>query len=161
MADVVRSRDTTRLVTWASDKLVADVCLSIADVVSFNNYPGWYGGSPASISGLWKSLGNFVATLYPSKPLTISECGAGGILGWRNGTGSQVRYSEEFQAEIVSYDAGNITQNHDIACLSLWQFQDIKTPKNGRPGGAEPERHAIAGAPAETSSAAGHTDIQG
>lgn len=33
----------TRLVTWASDKKVKDVCLEYTDVISFNSYPAWSG----------------------------------------------------------------------------------------------------------------------
>lgn len=43
-ANAIRSRTYTppsRLVTWASDKKEKDVCLDIADVVSFNSYPAW------------------------------------------------------------------------------------------------------------------------
>lgn len=43
-ANAIRSRTfspPSRLVTWASDKKVQDVCLGIADVISFNSYPAW------------------------------------------------------------------------------------------------------------------------
>lgn len=43
MADTFKGRDSTRLVTWASNRQEKDLCLENADVISFNDYPGWYG----------------------------------------------------------------------------------------------------------------------
>ena len=37
------------MVTWASNKKELDVCLHYADVVSFNDYPGWY-HEPGNVS---------------------------------------------------------------------------------------------------------------
>jgi hypothetical protein len=31
----------TRYVTWASNQRTNDVCFDVADVLSFNSYPGW------------------------------------------------------------------------------------------------------------------------
>lgn len=50
MAEAIRARDTSRLVTWASNKIEKDVNYQLADVVSFNSYPGWYGGGPADVN---------------------------------------------------------------------------------------------------------------
>jgi len=50
MAGAIRERDTSRLVTWASNRIENDINLNLTDVVSFNNYPGWYSGTPADVN---------------------------------------------------------------------------------------------------------------
>jgi beta-glucuronidase len=41
----VRELDASRLITFASMHGEKDVCLDLVDVISFNTYPGWYGGT--------------------------------------------------------------------------------------------------------------------
>ena len=69
-----------RLSTWASDKTASDVCLHFADVVSFNNYPGWYGapGDVSNVNSTWKRLSDWVMVNHATKPFTVSETGGGG-----------------------------------------------------------------------------------
>merc|ERR1712211_117467 len=49
MANAFRSRDPSRLVTWSSNRHERDRCLKHADVISFNDYPGWYGGDYTTV----------------------------------------------------------------------------------------------------------------
>merc|ERR1719247_3695180 len=42
LAGYVRALDPTRLVTWASSVTLRDRTLAYADVISFNDYSGWY-----------------------------------------------------------------------------------------------------------------------
>jgi beta-glucuronidase len=116
MASALRSRDSTRLITWASNRVNAsigwsrglpDVNLHLGDLVSFNWYPGWYechvpgcnasmGCSPPDPAGpsclpptpqhWWEDKAQWAATAWPRKPFVISETGAGGVSGWHNGT---------------------------------------------------------------------------
>eukprot|EP00899_Mesostigma_viride_P018527 jgi/Mesvir1/26676/Mv20458-RA.3 len=80
----------SRLVTWASNAARDDQCLPIADVISFNSYPGWYFGLNTSLhwpAKFWKEqLVFWVRQHYPHKPFLISETGAGAVYEWRNAT---------------------------------------------------------------------------
>eukprot|EP00666_Eupelagonemidae_sp_cell4sb_P017157 gene17157-4549_t len=77
-----RGREGTaaRLVTWADNKRTKSLCLDHADVLSFNQYPGWYQskGQLDAPRRLWSQYAAEVRSRYPLKPFTISETGAGG-----------------------------------------------------------------------------------
>jgi beta-glucuronidase len=127
----------TRLVTWASDKSFADVCLPFADVYSANNYPCWYlleqGTASSDIhcsdpksqtADDWQKIANWSKTNYPDKPFGISETGAGGVYEWQNS--SDVRWSQLYQREIVAADATFAVTSPDVSHFTIWQFNDIK-----------------------------------
>lgn len=62
-ASAIRVRDKSRYVTWASNRKETDVCIGpIADIVSFNDYPGWYGsfGNISNCYYSWQSYAEFV-----------------------------------------------------------------------------------------------------
>lgn len=91
--------DRSRLVTWASNRKSRDLALEHADVVSFNSYPGWYGGGAETVVASWEADAEWVASHWPDKPFIISETGAGGI--YRNRSSnltSPSRWSEDYQA---------------------------------------------------------------
>jgi beta-glucuronidase len=137
MAKTIRDRDPSRLVTWASNRRELDINLHLADVVSFNNYPGWYEGNASSIVPSWQSDAAWVLQKWPTKPFLISEAGAGGIVGWLNGT--DVRWSEQYEQLVDTLTATVAVNDTAIAGLTIWQFCDIKVdqPVNStsRPGG--------------------------
>merc|ERR1712166_1516487 len=137
MANAFRSRDSTRLITWADNRGVSSKCYEYADVISNNYYPGWYNGPPSGISQIWSDRAAWVAEKYPNKPFIISETGAGGIVG--NHSTNSTRWSLELQSNIDGLDASVAMTNGNITGLALWQFSDIKVDQSnsstGRPGG--------------------------
>ena len=137
MAHAFRSRDSSRLVTWASNRKSGDLCLKEADVISFNAYPGWYGGNASTVNSSWLWDANWTASNWPQKPFIISETGAGGIAG--NRSASLARWSEEYQRLVDGYDVATAMDSAQVAGIALWQFSDIKVdePSNStrRPGG--------------------------
>jgi beta-glucuronidase len=126
-----RSLQVNGLVTWASDKTESDVCLDAADVISFNSYPGWYGGSYDLQQDLQSAVptiigeATWVQQHQPGKPFIKSEIGAGGIPGWRD----QLRgfWSEEYQAALDGAITNTIATDDRFAGISLWQFCDVRT----------------------------------
>ena len=118
-----------RLVTWASDKQENDVCLPIADVVAFNDYPGWYDSRPLEAAGAyWDGMAAWAAAAFPAKPFVISETGGGGVYEWsraRNGSATP-KWSQAYQAALVANDAAAALPNPNISGISIWQFNDIK-----------------------------------
>jgi len=128
-AEAIRNRvghPPTRLVTWASDKKTSDVCLGVADVISFNSYPAWYDhpGDLSEIEVFWNSQVNWVHMHYPGKPFLISETGAGGIFEWDNATDPY--WSQRYQAEVVQRNAQFAVSTSLVSGITIWQFSDIK-----------------------------------
>lgn len=132
-AKVIKERDPTRLVTWASNMIDRDVCLHAADVVSFNAYPGWYGPRNLNPVDWWNKRANQVREgQYPGskgKPLLISETGAAGIYEWSNNK-TAARWTLAYQSKIISADVDVAIQNANISGITLWHFMDFKTFDN-------------------------------
>ena len=125
-ADFVHQEDATRLVTAAllvrgdsHTKYIDDPLGKALDVIGFNEYVGWYEGTPATADTMeWK--------VAYDKPLIVSEFGGEGIAGM-HGAADQ-RWTEEFQAEIYRH---NIPMLHKIPQLrgsSAWILMDFKSP---------------------------------
>jgi beta-galactosidase len=73
LARVAREEDPTRLSTYASDHAIDDPKNWHTDVVAFNRYFGWYGGS----SGEFAANLDEAHALHPGVPIGVSEFGAG------------------------------------------------------------------------------------
>ena len=78
---------THRMVTWASSSKEKDLCFGSADVLAFNEYPGWYTESFETVNQTWAGYAAWAADHYPSKPFLVSETGGGALWEWRNGSG--------------------------------------------------------------------------
>ncbi len=121
---------TQRLATWASNQGPNDVCLAAADVVSFNNYPGWY-NAPGDISDAataWGKSSAWAAANFPAKPFTVSETGGGGVYEWRNDTlpAPGQFWSQKYQAALVTADAAFLVGNANVSGVALWLLHDFK-----------------------------------
>ncbi len=90
-----------RIVTYATDKPMEDICLEFCDIICLNQYYGWYYGD----NDAWpefldefrihrKELG------FEHKPVVMSEFGCAAIYG--DHTFTNVRWTEEYQAEMLS-----------------------------------------------------------
>ena len=127
LARAIREEDDSRLVTFASMQLEKDLCLDLVDVISFNTYPAWYGQSesqffaPEEVTRRLDELAKF-ASAY-GKPLLISEIGAAALPGDHSG----LRWSEEFQSELLCHTVDYIRGNPAYSGVALWQFCDGKT----------------------------------
>ncbi|KAL1520238.1 hypothetical protein AB1Y20_023708 [Prymnesium parvum] len=114
-----------RLVTWASSAKEKDVCLGAADVLSFNDYPGWYTASIGQVRATWAAHAAWAKAHFASKPFLISETGGGGIFEWRNA--SAPKWSQEYQEALVRADVqAALGLWPQVAGISIWQFSDIK-----------------------------------
>merc|ERR1712096_144273 len=142
MSSRLRSRDGSRLVTWASNRQDKDLNFKFADIIAFNAYPGWYYSPPSAINAAWSAFFQWAAQHAPSKPMMISETGAGGIAGWRNGTcslpGTDCKgcakpgfpivnhcWSEEFQELVVGEAIRTCLGSHLCAGITIWQLFDM------------------------------------
>ena len=73
LAAEVHEEDSTRLSVYASHHSPNDPRNFLTDIIAFNKYYGWYGGT---YSGLGEFLDKFHAS-HPTIPVGISEYGAG------------------------------------------------------------------------------------
>jgi beta-glucuronidase len=123
---LLKDQGGPRLVTYATDKPLTDVCLNYCDVISINQYIGWYGGSMDE----WPAfLDKFRARRselgLDNVPVIMSEFGGAAIYGHH--TFDNVHWTEEYQAELLSYTLELFSRDPMIVGTYVWQFTDIRT----------------------------------
>lgn len=93
--DLVHEMDKTRPTTVACISMcdMAEEYVHISDVVSYNHYFGWYGGSLDEYGSWFDKFHE----KYPNKPIGCSEYGCE-ALNWHNSKPESGDYSEEYQA---------------------------------------------------------------
>ena len=142
LVKTLHKADPSRPVTFGSNRTTRDICLDLVDIISFNTYPCWYGGTEEQYfdkEGLYRSLQTLVdfasAPEYKNKPFFISEIGAEAIPGNHSG----MRWSEEYQAGLLSEAMRFVLESKRCTGIFLWQFCDIRTYVScncqSRPGG--------------------------
>ncbi len=130
LAEKVHQLDPTRLVTAAlethysdTDKnhiIVEDPLSRYLDVVSCNEYIGWYDGTPAKIDRIsWE-------TAY-EKPFVISEFGADALAG-RHGDAGTV-WTEEFQADVYRRQIAMFKRIPFLSGTIAWVLMDFRSPR--------------------------------
>lgn len=127
------------------------MCLDIADVISFNDYPAWCVCQDKTTSqvlgmmnpetcrdqsklGKRKPIG-FKHIIQPRSVQevtgwavdvvqiwTISETGAGGVYEWQNQTDPY--WSQNFQGEVVQQDIEFALESDRVSGITIWQAQD-------------------------------------
>ena len=133
--NTVREMDKSRLITFGSMHGEKDVCLDLVDVISFNTYPGWYGGTntffeKALVADKLAELCAFVKNdpALAGKPLLISEIGAASFIGDH----SRKRWSEEYHAQLVQCAVEYTLESRDFCGILLWQFCNSPVDDNLR-----------------------------
>lgn len=129
-----RKIDPTRLVSAALEvnynslenlRSIDDPLGEFVDVVAFNQYLGWYGGTPESCrTARW-------ATKY-KKPLFISETGAEALGGFH--ADSTTLWSEEFQEWFYKEQVAMLKRMPDnFSGISPWILADFRSPRRNNP----------------------------
>jgi len=126
-----KSMDTTRLISAALEKhykeginVVDDEIGQYMDIVAFNQYTGWYGGSLEDApNAKWKIKYN--------KPVVISEFGGGALQGL-HGTIKE-RWTEEYQEYLYQQNLKMIEKIPNIRGTSPWILNDFRSPKRVLP----------------------------
>ena len=93
--DLVKEMDKTRLTTMACVSMcpMDAEYIKIPDVVSYNHYFGWYGGT-TEMNGPWFDKFH---EMHPTIPIGVSEYGCE-ALNWHTSNPTQGDYTEEYQA---------------------------------------------------------------
>ena len=135
LAQTIREEDNSRLVTFASCRIFKDLCLDSLDVLSFNTYPGWYGIQDAQqfpkeeVLAELRRIAEFASQeRYRNKGLILSEIGAAALIGDHSG----LRWSEEYQAELLESVLEEIWTEERWSGVAFWHFSDTKTYSDGR-----------------------------
>lgn len=125
----IRAMDGSRPITFATHHHFADLCLDLADIVSFNVYPGWYiDEEPGDYSDKLRAWADGAGGA--GKPMILSEFGADGYYGLR--TPMRVKGSEERQADIIRANLSAYRERPYLSGTFIWQFSDCRvTESNG------------------------------
>ena len=136
LIETIRAEDSGRLVSYACCQNKGDMAHANTDVVAFNTYPGWIGSDTGDaenlrrlvFTGVTNVVGRF-RSLYPDKPIMVSEMGTCGVYGQHDPAGAQ--WTEEFQAEYDGAVIDAVFDNPDICGLAIWQFTDARSYHRG------------------------------
>lgn len=116
-----------RIVTYATNRAMTDICYEFCDVISINQYNGWYGGGIETWDGFIEQFKARRAELgFDNKPVIMSEFGGGAVYGHRN-FDSALRWSESYQERLLSYALDLFHKEPMIVGYLIWQFTDIRT----------------------------------
>ena len=123
--------DSTRLISMAMEVTGAsnyvnrlnDNMNKYVDVVSFNQYVGWYRDVHDAPKMKWE--------IPYDKPVIISEFGGGAKQGYR-GAKNQ-RWTEDFQANLYEENLKMIDKIEGLAGTSPWILKDFRSPRRVLP----------------------------
>ena len=135
LATHTRQLDPTRLISAALEqsnyngdpntRTIHDPFADVVDILSFNQYIGWYDGLPEKCRTIsWK--------IDQNKPVLISEFGAGakqGYFGDKN-----TRWTEEFQENLYIETLNMINDIEQLQGFSPWILVDFRSPRRVLPG---------------------------
>ena len=130
MAATVRSMDDDRLVSAALDRTenkakkrveVTDPFAEYTDMVSVNEYIGWYGSTPARIPQMTWDVSNH------NKPLFISEFGAGALYNY-HGSKNDI-WTEEYQEWMYDETLKMLEKIPSLRGMTPWILVDFRSPR--------------------------------
>ena len=128
LVKTVKSKDETRLISMAMEvsgtdnntSRVHDNMSKFVDIISFNNYLGWYGGKVEDCATRqWD--------IPYDKPFFVSEFGAGALYGL-HGDKNQ-RWTEEYQAELYRQTLDMYNRVDGFAGTSPWILMDFRSAR--------------------------------
>jgi beta-glucuronidase len=129
-----RELDGTRLVSAAMEnhadpanrnhRIVDDPFGEFTDLLSFNEYIGWYDGLPDSLQRVTWSLGY-------DKPVVISEFGGDALQGFH--ADKLTRFSEEYQADLYRQTLDMLGKIPQWRGAAPWILCDFRSPRRPLP----------------------------
>lgn len=129
LSKYARSKDSTRLIIMAMERKdksnrilsINDNMSQFVDIISFNQYVGWYDGANDKIDSVrWE--------IDYNKPIIISEFGGEGVFGL-HGDSSQ-RWTEEYQADLYKKTLKMIDERMPLVSgISPWILKDFRSSR--------------------------------
>ena len=132
LATTARSLDNTRLLSMAMEVTGAanfvnrlqDNMHKYVDVVSFNQYIGWYRDVNDAPKMKWE--------IPYEKPVIISEFGGGAKAGLHGDKGQ--RWTEEFQENLYRENLAMLDKIEGLSGTCPWVLKDFRSPRRPLPG---------------------------
>ncbi len=134
LVQTARDRDGTRLVSAAMEiradpadknhKIVDDPFGAFTDLLSFNEYIGWYDGLPDRLAQTTWSFAY-------DKPVVISEFGADALQGLHGD--DLTRFSEEYQAQLYRKTLAMLEKIAPWRGATPWILCDFRSPRRPLP----------------------------
>ena len=132
LAKTARGLDSTRLISMAMEVTGAsnyvnrlhDNMNQYVDVVSFNQYVGWYRDVNDAPKMQWE--------IPYEKPVIISEFGGGAKAGLHGDKGQ--RWTEEFQENLYRENLAMLDKIEGLAGTCPWVLKDFRSPRRPLPG---------------------------
>jgi beta-glucuronidase len=134
LVDSARSADGTRLISAAMEvrsdpdnadhKIVDDPFGEFTDLLSFNEYIGWYDGTP-------DKLDRVTWTIKYAKPVFISEFGADAKQGLHGDP--RARFTEEYQEDFYRRTLAMLQRIPGFTGLTPWILCDFRSPRRPLP----------------------------
>jgi beta-glucuronidase len=125
--------DDTRLVSMALERsqindtlqTIKDDMMDKVDVVSFNQYLGWYNGTwelPLKVKWQFKT----------DKPIIVSEFGGEALFGYHGNT--KQRWTEEYQEQLYKNTCKMLDEMPNLVGVTPWILMDFRSSKRLLPG---------------------------
>ena len=134
LVDTARAQDPTRLIaaalevrTDSSDanhRIVDDPFGAYIDLLSFNEYIGWYDGLPDRLPQIRWTFGY-------EKPVVISEFGADALQGLH--ADRRTRFSEEYQEDLYRQTLAMLQKMPQWRGTTPWILADFRSPRRPLP----------------------------
>jgi beta-glucuronidase len=129
-----RQMDNTRLISAALEKhslendpltlIIEDPFVEYVDVLSFNQYVGWYDGLPEKCTRVkWD--------IKINKPVIISEFGGDALQGLHGD--KNARWTEEFQEELYIRNLEMLSKIQNLRGITPWILNDFRSPRRTLP----------------------------
>ncbi|MFI3299621.1 MAG: glycoside hydrolase family 2 TIM barrel-domain containing protein [Rikenellaceae bacterium] len=133
LVDKIHTIDDVRLVGAAMEKeeiernvlTVNDPLSEKLDIISFNQYVGWYDGAHGKCD-----IVNWV--FESQKPVFISEFGGGALYG--NHGGEDEYFTEEYQRVLYEKQIAMLKRIEGLAGTTPWILKDFRSPRRQVPG---------------------------
>ncbi|GGD54123.1 beta-glucuronidase [Muriicola marianensis] len=134
LAELTRSLDPTRLISAALEqssyqgdpwvRTIEDDFARVTDILSFNQYIGWYDGLPDKAEKIsWK--------IQQNKPVFISEFGGGAKQGYFGD--KHTRWTEDYQEYLYEENIKMLSSIEQLRGMSPWILVDFRSPRRMLP----------------------------
>lgn len=121
-----KALDSSRLVTYATNRPLEDNCYDLVDFISVNRYIGWYDSEIEDWADFVVDMKKYFESKgVGDKPVVMSEFGVAAIFGQKNF--ECLRWSEDYQAKFFEHTLDLFLKDEDLSGVYLWQLCDIRS----------------------------------